>query len=233
MSYNKTSYSKRLLKGGKGLVAWQRLARFRRAQKEIMRISANTQINTILDVGAADGIAIPFWEPITENIIGFNYYKTHSNEFKAAYPNHIAITGNITHLPLADNCVDAVVSLETLHFLPDRHARIQALDEIRRVLKPNGIFICSVAVEVGIPAIIKYLGRLCTNLNLSGMSFNVMLRHCFYYLFDISSYDKGQQVGFNAYQFTNDVANKFIISKKIYIPLIYPLCSNIMLACRL
>ena len=58
-------------------------------------------------------------------------------------------------LPVADASVDSVVSIEVLPQIPDMDA---AIAEIRRVLRPGGIFACSVAntfstkyAEVGVP----------------------------------------------------------------------------------
>jgi hypothetical protein len=127
----------------------------------------------------------------------------------------------------------AVVSLETLYVLPGPAARRECLDEIRRVLKPDGVFVCSVAVEVGLPAPIKYIGRRCTGIKAKRISFGIMLRHWFYHFGDLSKYDHGgDHLGFNAYQFAGDVEERFKILRRIWLPLYYPLCTTLMLVCR-
>lgn len=46
--------------------------------------------------------------------------------------------GDATSLPLAARTVDLVVYIATLHHLPSRAARIESLDELARVLAPDG-----------------------------------------------------------------------------------------------
>lgn len=48
------------------------------------------------------------------------------------------VAGDAAHLPLRENCVDLAVYVATLHHLPTRKARVQSLDELARVLAPNG-----------------------------------------------------------------------------------------------
>ena len=48
------------------------------------------------------------------------------------------ITGDAANLPLRDDTVDLAVYVATLHHLPARDARVQSLDELARVLAPNG-----------------------------------------------------------------------------------------------
>ena len=50
------------------------------------------------------------------------------------------IEGNATNLDLPDNCADIFISLETIEHIQDDAALIA---ESYRVLKPNGLFICS------------------------------------------------------------------------------------------
>lgn len=46
-------------------------------------------------------------------------------------------------LGLPDTCMDAVLLLGPLYHLPERHARLQALAEARRVCKPGGVIIAA------------------------------------------------------------------------------------------
>jgi len=52
--------------------------------------------------------------------------------------------GSILNLPCQDNSIDTFISLETLEHLSDPQ---RAVDEVSRVLKPGGIFICSVPTK--------------------------------------------------------------------------------------
>lgn len=230
MQSEKVSYSARLLRGGKGIVAWQRLARFRRAAREMQRLFGPAKADVLVDVGAADGIGLSFWTPVAGQIHSINYYHGHSVEFAAAHPERSVMTADVRRLPFPDQSVDIVVSLETLHLLPDRQARRQALLEICRILKPRGILICSVAIEVGVPALIKYAARRATGFDIKGLGFKLMLKHLFHRWCDLARYDKGTQIGFDAYRFADDAAQCFDIHRRIHIPAPYPLCTNLMLA---
>jgi SAM-dependent methyltransferase len=55
-------------------------------------------------------------------------------------PNLRFEVADATALPISDRSADAYVSLETIEHLPDQEA---FLDEVLRVLKPSGEFICS------------------------------------------------------------------------------------------
>ena len=63
-------------------------------------------------------------------------------EARAAHPlpNVSFETGDATVLPLAEDCADLYVSLETIEHLPDVE---RFLDEVARVLHPDGTFVCS------------------------------------------------------------------------------------------
>ncbi|MGH7748576.1 MAG: class I SAM-dependent methyltransferase [Candidatus Dormibacteria bacterium] len=53
-------------------------------------------------------------------------------------PRDAWLQGGALHLPLRDSVVDAVVTTQALHFVTDRPA---ALEEFRRVLRPDGLLV--------------------------------------------------------------------------------------------
>jgi ubiquinone/menaquinone biosynthesis C-methylase UbiE len=53
-------------------------------------------------------------------------------------PQGAWLQGDALHLPLRDAVLDAVVTTQALHFVPDRPA---ALGEFRRVLRPGGLLV--------------------------------------------------------------------------------------------
>ena len=75
------TYSQRILKGG-GLVAWQRFSRFRKAGEAIKQFAKIGMLNELLDIGAADGIGLPFLKPLVKSVLSVNYYEEHTEEFK-------------------------------------------------------------------------------------------------------------------------------------------------------
>ena len=47
-------------------------------------------------------------------------------------------TGDMRELPFEDQTIDVVVSSLAIHNIPDKQGRAKAIQEIARVLKPNG-----------------------------------------------------------------------------------------------
>jgi SAM-dependent methyltransferase len=229
---DQTSYSGKLLKGGRGLVAWQRLARFRRCVEAVQHAFPAGKVDLLVDVGAADGIGLPFWDTLARNVLSINYYQVHAEDFKAQKPGRWGIRADVQRLPLPTHSTDVLVSLETLHLLPGVEARERALAELHRVLKPNGLLLCSVAIEVGLPAITKFIGRRMTGFDVDGMTVGLMLKHVFHRWTDVSQYDRGEQIGFHAYRFAAQMGRHFRLERRIRVPLMYPLCTNLLLVAR-
>lgn len=85
-----------------------------------------------LDKGLAFGVDI--WSK--EDQTGNEMAQTLINASKANVGDKVQVrTGNLTHLPYPDAYFDLVASSLVLHNIPDRN---KALDEIARVLKPEG-----------------------------------------------------------------------------------------------
>lgn len=54
------------------------------------------------------------------------------------------VHGDAAALPIADDAVELAVYVATLHHLPSRAARVRSLDELARVLEPDGTALVSV-----------------------------------------------------------------------------------------
>ncbi|MDD2239419.1 MAG: methyltransferase domain-containing protein [Kiritimatiellae bacterium] len=224
-----TTYSERILSGGR-LVAWQRFARFRAAAKAIQRLAG--PVEKLLDIGAADGIGLPFLKTAARQVVSVNYYENHTQEFRAAHPDDPVLTADARALPLADTSFDACTSFETLHLVPGPAERRKCLAEIWRVLRPGGLFVCSLPVEVGYPALIKLAARAATRHQVDGMGFSLALRHCCYRWSDLEPFDRGRQIGFDVHRFVRDVGNIFVVlqTKAIPIPVLFPM--NMLVVAR-
>ncbi|MYV62751.1 methyltransferase domain-containing protein, partial [Streptomyces sp. SID4931] len=91
----------------------------------------------ILDIGCGDGTAAATAAPFLagHRLIGVDWSQ---DALRRARPRmgHV-VRGELEHggLPLADGCADAVLFSEILEHLVDPD---QALDELRRVLRPGG-----------------------------------------------------------------------------------------------
>ena len=231
MNTAESCYTRKLLGSGRGVVAWQRLARFRRAVREIQQHFGGKRPGLLIDVGAADGIALPYWAPIADHVIGVNVYHSWSTDLRQNHPDRWAVTCDGRCLAFPDGSVDVLICQEVLHFLWRTDDLTKCLADFRRVLSDRGVFVCSVPVEVGIPGAIKYVGRKAAGIPLEGMTFPVMLKHLFYPCFEISHYDRGEMVGFNAHQFARRTAVHFRIKRRIGIPVRYPFSTSLMLIC--
>ena len=225
------TYSERILSGGR-LVVWQRFARFRAAAQAIRRLSGPAQPEKLLDIGAADGIGLPYLRPLAKEMLSVNYYEEHSREFRAAHPHEAVLTADARQLPLPDAAFDVCTSFEALNCVPSRADRVQCLAEILRVLKPGGLFVCSVPIEIGYPALIKYFARVCTGKQTRGIDFPVALRHWLYRFCDVEKYDRGCHAGFHVHRFLDDVRAKFDVlqTRAIPIPILFPM--NLLIVAR-
>ena len=54
------------------------------------------------------------------------------------------ITGDILHLPWDDNSFDNAISIAVIHHLETKEKRLKAIQEIFRIIKPNGKLLISV-----------------------------------------------------------------------------------------
>ncbi|MFV0328330.1 MAG: arsenite methyltransferase [Dysgonomonas sp.] len=111
--------------------------------------------NTVLDLGSGAGndcFIARAEVGETGKVIGIDFSpqmieKAQKNAAKRDYANVEFIEGDIENMPLADNCVDIVVSNCVLNLLPQKD---KIFKEIYRVLKRNGHFCISDVVLNGI-----------------------------------------------------------------------------------
>lgn len=225
----KETYTQRLLKGGSYL-AWQRFARFRAAATAIERNAEKEMRLDMLDIGAADGIGLPYLKPLVKRLVSVNYYENHTREFQAAHPREEVITADARNLNLPDASFDIVVSFETLHLIPVD--RFQAIAEIHRVLRPHGLLVCSVPIEIGHTALIKLAARAKSGHQLEGMTLGMAFKHLFPRLFNITQYDRGRQVGFDAYRFRREIGRWFDVIETRAVPLPVLVPFNLLIVAR-
>ena len=96
----------------------------------------------ILDVAAGEGYGSALLADVARSVVGVELDAASVKHAREAYAreNLSFLEGDATRMPLPDACVDMVVSFETLEHLGD-HDRF--LGEVRRVLRPGGLFLVS------------------------------------------------------------------------------------------
>ncbi|MBF0501988.1 MAG: class I SAM-dependent methyltransferase [Candidatus Riflebacteria bacterium] len=99
----------------------------------------------VLDLGCGDGAHYPYHEH-PESSVGIDIDDLSLASLRVKYPTYPAIRADATALPFCSSSFDCVLSVYNMeHILLLEHA----LDEIERVLVPDGDFIVSVPAEGG------------------------------------------------------------------------------------
>lgn len=206
MKVQPQTYSQRILAGGR-LVVRQREARFRAAVDAIR--SRCGPVEDLLDIGAADGIAMPFLKPIARRVVSLNYYPSHTEQFRRNYPDEEVVTADARSLPFDDSSFELCTAFEAINCVPGRSDRMKCYREIHRVLKPGGWFVATLPIEVGPTAIIKWVARAATGYQTPGMTFPIAMRHAAHRFCDIERYDQGCHTGFCVHSAIRDIESVF------------------------
>jgi len=93
---------------------------------------------TGLDVGCGNGRHAELLGDRVETAVGVDASRGLLAEARARDPSLSLVHGDAARLPLADDWVDLAVYVATLHHLPTRATRRASLDELGRVLAPEG-----------------------------------------------------------------------------------------------
>jgi GT2 family glycosyltransferase/glycosyltransferase involved in cell wall biosynthesis/SAM-dependent methyltransferase len=96
----------------------------------------------VLDVASGEGYGSDLLAQVATSVVGVDIDATTVLYAEKQYvrPNLRYISASATSMPLEDNSVDVVVSYETIEHLEDHKA---FMDEICRVLRPDGLLIIS------------------------------------------------------------------------------------------
>ena len=115
----------------------------RRAVRCVAEAVAGLQAPIVLEVGAGKGTLLAQLRQAIQGvrIVGFEYAESAVARLAERLSGVPFLQVDITHCPLSDAQFDAVVCLNVIEHIEDD---IQALKEIRRILKPGGTLILEV-----------------------------------------------------------------------------------------
>jgi SAM-dependent methyltransferase len=96
----------------------------------------------VLDVASGEGYGSALLAQVARSVVGVEYSEATVDCAADNFvrPNLRFVQGDARALPLADGCVDTVVSFETIEHFDRQDAFVR---EVRRVLRPDGMFIVS------------------------------------------------------------------------------------------
>jgi len=97
----------------------------------------------VLDLGCGNGRLLKVFKKQID-YFGLDASEKLIEIAKKEYPKNKFKVGDILSLPFPDNFFDKVFVIRTLHHVPSKKLRLQALKEVRRVLKPSGTLILTV-----------------------------------------------------------------------------------------
>ncbi len=104
--------------------------------KEFLGSIEKTSEKKILDLGCGNGRYVKLFDPMQVHCLDNSeeLLKIVSNR----YPHVNTICSDVTTIPYPDSSFDYVISIAVIHHLSSESRRIKMLEEIIRVLKPNG-----------------------------------------------------------------------------------------------
>lgn len=98
----------------------------------------------VLDLGCGSGRLYEFLKKKKVRYLGLDNSSSLLDKARQHFPEARFEMGDMVHLDLPDGSFDAVFSIASFHHIPGRALRRQAVSEIYRVLKPDGILILTV-----------------------------------------------------------------------------------------
>ncbi|WP_135302608.1 class I SAM-dependent methyltransferase [Haloarcula amylovorans] len=96
-------------------------------------------VDTALDIGCGNGRHAELLASVADRVVALDASRALLTEARARVgPRVSLVQGDATTLPLRDEAVDLAVYVATLHHLPTAADRRASLDELARVLAPDG-----------------------------------------------------------------------------------------------
>lgn len=209
------------------------LARQRRARLEIPLAAAELAARKprhVLDLGCADGILWPELQPSVDRIVGVNYDDWLTQQCKKRFPSGLVLRADATQLPFESNSFDLCICLEVFNYL-SREGRPKGLREIVRVLRPGGRLVLTSPLDVGLPGLIKFAGRVATGACWPNVAahWHMLWRRVFYKLVDLKEEQRICTFHYNAWELVEPLRDCTNIIRVKPIPMFYPLVTTLMI----
>ncbi len=105
--------------------------------------------DTVADIGCGNGRHLTLCAKQCKNAVGLDIsrkllYIVKNKILENNLNNTILLHSNAVNIPIKDDSVDAVIFIAALHNIKGRDNRVQALKEIRRIMKEDGKALISV-----------------------------------------------------------------------------------------
>lgn len=102
----------------------------------------------IIDLGCGNGRVIDFLYKhyLSNNFryVGIDNSEKLLEQALKLHPKEVFLPGDQLSLPIEENNTDLILNIAAFHHIPSYNLRLQALLEMKRVLKPSGVLIISV-----------------------------------------------------------------------------------------
>ena len=95
----------------------------------------------MLDVGCGNGKYLSHFQL---DMTGLDYSSNLAELAQNQHQNAVLVTGDAMRLPFKEEQFDCVICIAMLHHLATRERRVQAISEMKRVLRPDGMALISV-----------------------------------------------------------------------------------------
>ncbi len=97
--------------------------------------------NTILDVGCGNGRLYQLFSKMQVQYIGIDQSEGLITIARKKFPLGRFLLGTMNNTALSEGSIDVIYAIASFHHLPTVSLRVQALQEMKRILKPNGTII--------------------------------------------------------------------------------------------
>jgi SAM-dependent methyltransferase len=98
----------------------------------------------VLDLGCGNGRLLQIFKEIDIDYTGVDSSEKLIEIARKIYPNAKFEVADALHLTFPNNHFDKIYSIAVLHHIPSNELRLQFLEGVKRVLRPEGLFILTV-----------------------------------------------------------------------------------------